>query len=210
MGLFTTDKYFYLTFIHIYLTMNTWNPEIYARAWAFATLAHKNQEYGGRSEGQMIPYINHISSVAMETIWALQHSTKTHRANLAIQCALLHDVIEDTPHTYSDILDVFGEEVANGVLALTKNDQLSSKEEKMQDSLYRIKQQPREVWIVKMADRITNLYHPPYYWTKEKLEAYQREAELIHEQLHEADAMIAERLKQKIEEYSKFIKEVNL
>lgn len=188
--------------------MNTWNPELYAKAWAFATLAHKNQEYGGRAEGQMIPYINHISSVAMETIWTLQHTTQVHQANLAVQCALLHDVIEDTPHTYSDILDIFGKEVADGVMALTKDEALASKEEMMLDSLQRIRQQPHEVWIVKMADRITNLYHPPYYWSTEKLEVYQKEAELIHQYLNEADAVIAERLKQKIEEYSKFITKI--
>jgi (p)ppGpp synthase/HD superfamily hydrolase len=39
-------------------------------------------------------------------------------ADLAIQCALLHDVIEDTPTTCQEVEQQFGAAVAKGVLAL--------------------------------------------------------------------------------------------
>jgi hypothetical protein len=56
-----------------------------------------------------------------------------------------------------------------------------------------------------MADRITNLYHPPYYWDNKKIEAYRREATLIYEALHPASLTLAGRLWEKIEAYQKFL-----
>ena len=69
------------------------------------------------------------------------------------------------------------------------------------DSLSRIKQQPKEVWAVKMADRICNLYAPPYYWTNEKKTKYQKEAQLIHRELKKGNQYLSERLEQKIKDY---------
>ena len=75
--------------------------------------------------------------------------------------------MEDTPATFEEISISFGLEVAEGVLALTKNQDLP-KSEQMLDSLSRIKDQPKEVKAVKLADRITNLQEPPKYWNKSK------------------------------------------
>ena len=75
----------------------------------------------------------------------------------------------------------------------------------MLDSLKRIKQQPKEVWAVKMADRICNLYAPPFYWTNEKKKTYREEAMLIHRELKDGNAYLAERLGRKIEEYRAYI-----
>ena len=182
----------------------TWSQEVFIKAWDFATLAHQGQTYGGPAEGQRIDYINHIGSVAMELIWALGSNPELN-GDLAIQCALLHDVIEDTKYAYDDIVNEFGTSVANGVLALTKNMQLPSKQEQMQDSLARIKQQPMEVWMVKMADRITNLSEPPAYWTREKKIAYRTEAQLIYDALHTANAPLAARLIQRMADYQNYI-----
>ena len=74
----------------------------------------------------------------------------------------------------------------------------------MKDSLQRIKQQPQEVWMVKMADRITNLYHPPFYWNVEKILRYSQEAKLIHSELKASNHELAKRLLDKIEAYSQF------
>ena len=48
--------------------VTSWCPEIFSRAWNFATIAHHGQSYGGIEEGTRIDYINHIGSVAMEII----------------------------------------------------------------------------------------------------------------------------------------------
>lgn len=185
--------------------MNTWSPDVYAKAWYFATMAHEGQTYGVATEGLRINYLNHIGNVAMEVIHAIQQTPTTLQADLAIQCALLHDVIEDTAFGYEDIVQEFGTQVADGVLALTKDKKLPSKTDQMLDSLRRIQQQPPEVWIVKMADRITNLSHPPYYWDEQKIRSYQEEAALILRELKDGNGPIARRLQQKIAEYTSFL-----
>ena len=185
--------------------MNHWHPDIFAKAWAFASRQHNGQTYGGAQEGERIEYISHIASVAMEITWALKDDTAADSA-LAVQCALLHDTIEDTAATYEIVHSEFGEAVANGVLALSKNETLPTKDAQMRDSLHRIKQQPREIWMVKMADRITNLYHPPFYWTNEKILAYRDEALVIYQELYTANSQLAERLQQKIAAYPQFLR----
>jgi (p)ppGpp synthase/HD superfamily hydrolase len=184
--------------------MNTWSPDVFSKAWTFATHCHKGQTYGGPTEGEQVDYINHVASVAVEVIWALP-GTPDADANLAIQCALLHDVIEDTEVRYERIVERFGQPVADGVMALTKDSRIPTKGEQMDDSLRRIREQRQEIWMVKMADRITNLYHPPFYWNREKITAYRQEALKIYDALHPANALLAQRLYDKIEQYKRFI-----
>jgi (p)ppGpp synthase/HD superfamily hydrolase len=183
---------------------NSWNRDLYAKAWHFVTLKHSGQTYGGRLPEQQIEYINHLSSVAMEAMWVLAHSTETYNADLLVQCALLHDTLEDTGTTFEELSATFGSAVAAGVLALTKNNDLP-KANQMLDSLQRIQAQPKEIWMVKMADRITNLYHPPHYWDKPKIAAYRIEGQVIYDHLAPADALMAQRLADKIEAYQQFL-----
>jgi (p)ppGpp synthase/HD superfamily hydrolase len=187
--------------------MSNWHPDRFAEAWNFATHYHQGQTYGGAAEGQKIPYINHVASVAIEAMWGLATAPELD-GNLAIQCALLHDTIEDTNATYDLILENFGRSVADGVMALTKDSNLP-KSEQLPDSLSRIQQQPIEVWLAKMADRIVNLHHPPYYWTREKIANYRQEAIAIYDALHPANLAIANRLKDKIEQYQLFLQVVS-
>ncbi|MEM7129043.1 MAG: HD domain-containing protein [Chloroflexota bacterium] len=183
----------------------SWTQDVFIKAWDFATLAHHGQTYGGPNEGQRIDYINHVGAVTMEVIWALQFVNDCD-GDLAIQCALLHDVVEDTEYTIESVAQRFGNSVADGVAALTKDKTLATKQEQMADSLRRIREQPVEVWMVKLADRITNLSEPPFYWSDEKKSAYREEAVTIHRALHEANASLASRLSGKIEVYGQYIK----
>jgi (p)ppGpp synthase/HD superfamily hydrolase len=185
--------------------MTPWNAETYAKAWAYASRCHYGQTYGGTVEGEKIEYINHIASVAMEIMAVLQQESGLD-GNLAIQCALLHDTLEDTSATYAEIKTEFGIAVADGVLALTKDAKIADKADKMADSLRRIKLQPREIWMVKMADRVTNLYHPPFYWDNRKILSYRDEAALIHSELHEASPVLAKRLQSMIDRYPQFLR----
>jgi (p)ppGpp synthase/HD superfamily hydrolase len=184
--------------------MNIWKRDLYIKAWHFATQKHEGQTYGGAKEGERINYLNHIGTVTMEVIWCLEHTSKSYNADLAIQCAILHDTIEDTNTSYKEIEENFGVEVANGVLALSKNMQLPTKREQMLDSLERILQQPQEVAMVKLADRVSNLYHPPFYWDKKKILEYIDEAELIANKLQHADILLLERLQERIQKYHQF------
>jgi GTP diphosphokinase / guanosine-3',5'-bis(diphosphate) 3'-diphosphatase len=174
-----------------------WDQEKYVKAWNFASVAHQGQLVPGTKN----PYINHIGLVVMEALATVSNSENIDNPNLLIQCALLHDTIEDTDLEYDDIEYEFGREIADGVLALTKNKKLKTKVEKMTDSLSRIKQQPEEVWMVKLCDRITNLQPPPVHWGKDKIEAYYYESISILNSLGVASDFLQARLKEKIENY---------
>ena len=136
--------------------------EAYLKAYHFAAEAHQGQLVPGTS----ISYIMHLSFVSMEVVHALHdhqrlQTHKIHIPTLAIQCALLHDVLEDTETDADQLQAEFGLEVTQGVMALTKDFNLT-KSAQMPDSLHRIRQQPLEVWMVKLADRISNLQRPPH------------------------------------------------
>lgn len=179
--------------------MKIWNQDNYQKAWNFASRIHNNQTLPGSE----IPYINHLGLVAMEAMAAVAHGA-IENPDLLVQCALLHDAIEDTATTFDDILESFSREVADGVLALTKNDKLTTKREQMIDSIQRIKKQPREVWMVKLCDRITNLQAPPAHWDKNKIASYQNEAQLIVDELGGASVFLSKRLSVKILDYVQF------
>lgn len=176
-----------------------WSQEAYIKALRFAAKAHRGQIVPGTE----FPYLAHLSMVAMEVMAALVVQEGLD-GDLAVQCALLHDTIEDTPTTFEDVEQEFGPLVAQGVLALSKNDSLE-KSVQLSDSLNRIVEQPKEVWMVKLADRITNLQPPPSHWTKKKIATYREEAIEILGRLGGASPALAERLRQKIEEYKRFM-----
>jgi (p)ppGpp synthase/HD superfamily hydrolase len=178
------------------------SQENYIEVLNFAALAH-----GEQKTPKGLPYIAHITCVAMEVINACEKSQlEQNKTDLAISCALLHDVIEDTNITYDEIYVKFGDKIANGVEALTKDKTKSTKQEQMKDSLERLLAQPYEIQMVKLADRITNLGIPPKHWDNEKMKKYQEEASLILSCLKNSNVYLAKRLEEKIEEYKKYIK----
>jgi (p)ppGpp synthase/HD superfamily hydrolase len=177
----------------------TWSQDTYLRAYRFAAQAHLGQTV----PGTQVSYIMHLSFVSMEVIAALVEDPER-EGDLAVQCALLHDVVEDTPVTYAQVEAEFGQKVARGVLALTKDPALD-KPLQMPDSLRRIRQQPHEIWMVKLADRISNLAPPPDYWTKDVIARYREEALEIHAALHLASDLLARRLLEKIEAYRAYL-----
>ena len=176
-----------------------WSQEKYINAFHFAALAHRGQLYPGTD----LPYLIHISLVGMEVIAALSVE-QVANPDLAVQCALLHDVIEDTNGTFEEIKEVFGNDVARGLCALSK-DKTKEKELRLADSLERIQNEPREVWMVKLSDRIANLQSPPFHWDQEKIRSYWRESKEIHLALKSSSSFLAERLSNKINNYTKYI-----
>ena len=88
---------------------------IYQKTIAFAAEHHGQQKMPG-----CLPYIVHLSNVAMEVFMA--HKQKPDfNLEIAIQLALLHDVLEDTALSFKVVEDDFSNVVAMGVLALTKD-----------------------------------------------------------------------------------------
>jgi len=180
------------------MSKELFSTDIYKKALAFALKAHKTQT---TPEG--LPYSFHIVSVALEVINSLyHHSISYDEANIAICCALLHDVNEDTDTRVTDVLHVKNIDlVIAGVQALTKDETLSTKQAQMKDSLTRLKQQPKCIQMVKLADRITNLAPAPDFWNRKKREDYVNEAKMILESLKDSNSYLAQKLQDKIENY---------
>ena len=172
----------------------------YQKAIKFA--AKKHADINQLIPGTNLPYVVHLSNVAMEILIASQ-KTEKFNSEFAIQVALLHDILEDTETTFDEIANEFGKEIAQAVLALTKNSKIP-KEDRMSDSLNRIKQLRKEVWAVKLADRVTNLQVPPEHWPFEKIAEYQKQAVQIYNELKGGNQYLENRLWEKILDYLKY------
>jgi (p)ppGpp synthase/HD superfamily hydrolase len=182
----------------------TFDRDLFKRALDFAAAKHGDQ----RVPGSGFPDVVHVTKVAMEVLAATEEEPGFDR-DLALTCALLHDTVEDAEDaatadaTRAEIRSDFGARAADGVEALTKTGS-GSKAEQMRDSLRRISAQPREVWLVKLADRITNLEPPPADWPLEKRRRYLEEAKEILVELGSGSPALSRRFEQKLEEYRAF------
>ena len=174
-----------------------WTPALYLRAWRFAARAHAGQIW----KGSGLPYIVHIGMVAAETAAALGREGDRD-GDLAIQAALLHDVLEDTGVAEGEMRALFGDAVTRAVRSLTKDPALP-KERRMADSLARIAAAGPEAAMVKLADRIANLEPPPPDWDAAKIESYRAEARTIHAALAHASPHLGARLLERIEAYGR-------
>ena len=86
-----------------YKTLHLMKQELYQTAMKFAGEKHHQQKMKGCNAN----YLLHISNVAMEVIVAY-YANKNFDINLAVQMAILHDVIEDTSCDYEELEQTFG------------------------------------------------------------------------------------------------------
>lgn len=126
------------------------DPDPIALAWDFADRVHSHQ---ARASGDH--YITHCAEVAASLVeW---------RMDLPTVCAgLLHDTIEDTPTTETQLRAEFGEEIAMLVLGVTKLDALKfeSRDEAQAENWRKMllaTAQDIRVIVVKLADRLHNM-----------------------------------------------------
>jgi len=181
------------------LPSELYSVDVYKEVLAFALDAHREQ-----TTPNGLPYAFHIVSVANEIIHSLsQQYISYDEANVSIACALLHDVVEDTNALFHEnSIDVsFMELITEGVHALTKDTTLPSKQEQMQESLAKLQQMPDCIQMVKLADRITNLAPAPDFWNENKRKTYVEEAKKIYAALKKSNSYLADKLKEKIENY---------
>ncbi|MEM9474460.1 MAG: bifunctional (p)ppGpp synthetase/guanosine-3',5'-bis(diphosphate) 3'-pyrophosphohydrolase [Pseudomonadota bacterium] len=128
----------------------TTNADLIRQAFAYGDDMHAGQF---RHSGE--PYFTHpVAVAALLTEMKLDDAT--------IVTALLHDTIEDTRSTYSEICQRFGKEVAELVDGVTKltNLQLSSSEAKQAENfrkLFIAMSKDLRVILVKLADRLHNM-----------------------------------------------------
>ncbi len=185
------------------LPKELFSVEFFKENLAFALLAH-----GEQKTPHGLPYSMHLLSVASEVINALyMEPLSFDENNVAIACALLHDVNEDTSTKITKESSLAGnsEVIAKGVQALTKDKTLPSKEVQMRDSLERLKKRQNCVALVKLADRITNLGVPPKHWDEAKKRKYLEEAKMILSELGYAHHYLAHKLHEKIEAYERYM-----
>jgi (p)ppGpp synthase/HD superfamily hydrolase len=169
----------------------------YQKTIKFAGERHSRQKVPG-SEAN---YLLHLCNVATEIIAAYM-KFPNFDLNTAVQLALLHDTLEDTESSFSELKDHFGLKIAKNVETLTKDLLIPNEVDRIMDSLKRIKGSCKEVVIVKLCDRIVNLQNPPSYWSSKKVLSYKREAQLIAEELKGYHDYLDARIKEKIKNYN--------
>lgn len=148
------------------------NTDMIYVAYRLAKAAHKNQV---RKSGE--PYIIHPVQIAYIASELSMDAT-------AICAGLLHDVIEDTPYTFDDIVMLFGRPVAEIVDGVTKLKKIQYRERQEQQvenlrKMFFAMSKDIRVVIIKLIDRLHNMrtlnFQPrekQLYIAKETLDVY--------------------------------------
>lgn len=169
-------------------------------ALQFATIAHGSQV---RKGNEHIPYIFHCVDVANEvTYYSGLSVPELEHASII---ALLHDVVEDTAVSEEELRRQFGDVIADGVCALTKNHSIVcteeySRHEQLIENIARLKVSPPYVQSVKLADRVSNLKTFPAIWSREKVARYLEESMQISSELGSSSLGLNARLLSRVAE----------
>ena len=138
-----------------------------SRAYAFAAERHADQRRKG--DGQE-PYINHLVEVAA----LVAAATGGADPNLTA-AAVLHDTVEDTKTSYSELEEAFNRDVADLVAEVTDDKSLPKQTRKDRQVANTPKKSPRAK-MIKIADKISNLRSlvnsPPGNWPLERKRDY--------------------------------------
>ena len=131
------------------------------KTFDFIRKAHKGQKYGD------VDYWNHPKSVAFFG----KKFFKQKFDNKAMQAALLHDVIEDTPYSDQQLIKMgFEKDVIDAVKLLTKNKSLS-----YEDNIKKIiASGNKTAMMVKFADNFKNYTGDKSSWPEEKKQSSQK------------------------------------
>lgn len=143
------------------------------KAIDFATEKHKGQY---RKNSKKEEYIIH----PIEVMIILRDHGVTDQ--VALVGAVLHDTIEDTSATYEEILELFGEEVADVVLEVSDNKSLPKLERK-KFQVSKISKKSFAARMIKIADKLSNsadlLVDPPVGWSSVQINGYIKWSEEI-------------------------------
>jgi len=133
------------------------------QALRFAADKHRTQR---RKDEEASAYINHPLQVAT-TLWEVGKV----RDMVIIIGGLLHDTMEDTQTTPTEIETLFGAEVLAVVQEVTDDKSLPKSQRKQ----LQIQNAPHQSWRakhIKLADKICNLddllHHPPHTWPRQQ------------------------------------------
>ena len=112
----------------------------------YATKAHKNQ----RRKIEDIDMIFHPYTVGM----ILQRNGADEDI---VSAGILHDVVEDTEHTFEDIEKEFGKKIRDYVYDASEPDKSLEWEERKQHTIEQIKNAPLGSKLIVACDKISNL-----------------------------------------------------
>lgn len=173
-------------------------------AMVFARLKHKNQKRKYRGNA----YIEHLAEVAgiVATIlndYPASGGRQLEKEFIEIILAIcwLHDVMEDQGVTYAELVELFGEEVADGVFALSDLE-TGTRAERKAKARNRLKLSPDILQSIKCADLISNLKEIIEFdggFTK----VYVEEVKLLMKVMKLADKRLVGIVMETIDEYDK-------
>ncbi len=151
-------------------------PRIF-QALAFAAAKHRDQR---RKDCHASPYINH--PIALARVLCEQGI----QDDVVLCAALLHDTLEDTETCPEELKAQFGTAITAIVQEVTDDKRLPKAERKRLQILH-AGQASRPARLVKLADKICNLYDlihaPPVDWDLARQRAYFDWAKAVVDQL---------------------------
>jgi guanosine-3',5'-bis(diphosphate) 3'-pyrophosphohydrolase len=131
-------------------------------AISFAARAHRTQKRKGSGE----PYVNHLIEVA-ELLARVGGVT-----DVDVLCAaVLHDVVEDTDVSPSEVESAFGARVRELVDAVT-DDRRLPKDERKRLQVEHMQSAGADVRMIKLADHCSNVAVLPADWSRERQAEY--------------------------------------
>lgn len=146
-------------------------------ALQFAAAKHRTQK---RKDRDRTPYLNHVVTVAHVLSQAGVSDVST------LVAALLHDTIEDTDTTATEIENLFGKEVCDLVLEMTDDMSLPPKERKRLQVEHAPHLSPK-ARLIKLADKTANLEDliqlPPMDWSDDRKREYANWSESVVQHL---------------------------
>uniref|UniRef100_A0A8R1HL28 Guanosine-3',5'-bis(diphosphate) 3'-pyrophosphohydrolase MESH1 n=1 Tax=Caenorhabditis japonica TaxID=281687 RepID=A0A8R1HL28_CAEJA len=141
-----------------------WN--LFMKANDFAARRHRHQ----KRKDNATPYINHPIGVA----YILTNEAKVYDP-VTLAAAVLHDVVEDTKTTMEEILEEFGEEVAE-VVGQCTDDKKLAKAERKKLQIENYGKHTHRAKLVHLADKLYNLRDlerkTPIGWDKKRVSEY--------------------------------------
>jgi guanosine-3',5'-bis(diphosphate) 3'-pyrophosphohydrolase len=126
----------------------------------FAARRHKDQRRKGAGQ---VPYVNHLADVAC----LLAISTVGVDAEL-VAAGWLHDTVEDTGTSRSELAATFGEDVASLVMEVT-DDKTLPKEERKRLQIVKTPAKTPRAKMIKLADLTSNLRKLPDDWETQRI-----------------------------------------
>lgn len=133
----------------------------------FAAEKHQNQR---RKNPEATPYINHPIGVAQ----ILSHEAGITDLSV-LQAALLHDTVEDTDTSLSELESVFGP-VVSGIVAEVTDDKSLPKAERKRLQVEHAPHCSPQAKLVKLADKLYNLRDletsTPVGWSQQRVLEY--------------------------------------